>query len=80
MVSSGTIKLKGTSTRWDTLKPHPTVMTIDASLVRIYYPDQKTVEEYPVQGDMARLASSPLPRISIDPRAVRHLRGQARRH
>jgi outer membrane lipoprotein-sorting protein len=64
MVSSGTIKLKGAKTRWDTKKPHETVMTIDASEVRIYYPEQKTVEVYPIQGDMARLASSPLPRMA----------------
>jgi outer membrane lipoprotein-sorting protein len=65
MTSSGTIKLKGPKTRWDTAKPHPTIMTIDASEVRIYYPEQKTVEVYPVQGDMARLAASPLPRMSV---------------
>ncbi len=64
MVSSGTIKLKGAKTRWDTKKPHETIMTIDASEVRIFYPEQKTVEVYPIQGDMARLASSPLPRIA----------------
>jgi outer membrane lipoprotein-sorting protein len=65
LVSSGTIKLKGAKTRWDTAKPHPTVMTIDSAEVRIYYPDQKTVEVYPVQGEMAKLASSPLPRIAV---------------
>jgi outer membrane lipoprotein-sorting protein len=65
MTSSGTIKLKGAKTRWDTDKPHPTVMTIDSTEVRIYYPEQKTVEVYPVQGEMAKLASSPLPRIAV---------------
>ena len=65
LTSSGTIKLKGDKTRWDTTKPHPTVMTIDAKEVRIYYPQQKTVEVYPVQGEMAKLASSPLPRIPV---------------
>lgn len=65
MTSSGTIRLKGQRTRWDTKKPHPTIMTIDAAEVRIFYPDQKTVEVYPIQGDMARLASSPLPRIGV---------------
>ena len=65
MTSSGTIRLKGQRTRWDTKKPHPTIMTIDAAEVRIYYPDQKTVEVYAIQGEMARLASSPLPRIGV---------------
>jgi outer membrane lipoprotein-sorting protein len=65
MASSGTIRLKGAKTRWDTAKPHPTIMTIDASEVKIYYPEQKTMEVYPIQGEMARLASSPLPRIAV---------------
>ena len=65
MTSSGTIRLKGPRTRWDTKKPHPTIMTIDSAEVRIYYPDQKTVEVYAIQGEMARLASSPLPRIGV---------------
>src|SRR6185295_6863307 len=65
MTSSGTIRLKGQRTRWDTKKPHPTIMTIDTAEVRIYYPDQKTVEVYAIQGEMARLASSPLPRIGV---------------
>ena len=65
MTSSGTIRLKGQKTRWDTLKPHPTIMTIDAAEVRIYYPDQKTTEVYAIQGEMAKLASSPLPRMAV---------------
>ncbi|HYE61577.1 MAG TPA: outer membrane lipoprotein carrier protein LolA [Phycisphaerales bacterium] len=62
LVSSGTVKVKGSTTRWDTLKPRPTAMTIDASELKIYYPEQKTVEVYPVAGGMAELAASPLPR------------------
>jgi outer membrane lipoprotein-sorting protein len=65
MTSSGVIRLKGDKTRWDTLRPHATTMTIDTSEVRIYYPEQKTVEVYPVQGEMARLASSPIPRMAL---------------
>ena len=64
LISTGTVKLKGAKTRWETIKPHPTIMTIDASEVRVYYPDQKTVEVYPMQGDLARLGASPLPRMS----------------
>jgi outer membrane lipoprotein carrier protein len=65
LTSSGTVKVKGPKVYWDTTKPHRTVMTIDTTEVRIYYPEQKTVEIYPVQGDMATLSSSPLPRMSV---------------
>lgn len=62
LVSSGTVKVKGAATRWDTLKPRATTMTIDAAELRIYYPEQKTVEVYPVAHGMGELAASPLPR------------------
>lgn len=65
LVSRGTVRVKGAKTRWDTTHPHPTVMTIDASELRIYYPEQKTVEVYPIRAGMSRLAASPLPRLSV---------------
>jgi outer membrane lipoprotein-sorting protein len=65
LVSSGTVKVKGARTRWDTQKPRATVMTIDATALKLYYPEQKTVEVYPVGGGMAELAASPLPRSKV---------------
>jgi len=65
LTSSGTVKVKGTQTRWDTQKPRPIVMTIDATELKLYYPEQKTLEVYPVAGGMAELAASPLPRSKV---------------
>jgi outer membrane lipoprotein-sorting protein len=65
LVSKGTVRVKGARTRWDTEKPQQTVMTIDAAELRIYYPEQKTVEVYPVAAGMSRLAASPLPRLEV---------------
>lgn len=63
LVSTGRVRVKGPRARWDTDRPHPTVMTLDEREVRLYYPDQKTVEVYPVEGQFARLTASPLPRL-----------------
>ncbi len=64
LVTKGTVKVKGHRTRWDTQGPHPTVMTMDPAEMRLFYPEQKTVEVYPVDAGMAKMAASPLPRIS----------------
>jgi len=64
LVSSGTILVKGDRVRWDTKRPHPTITTIDPAELRIYYPEQRTVEVYPVTGELSRLTASPIPRMS----------------
>ena len=65
LVSKGTVRVKGARTRWDTEQPRKTVMTIDSAELRIYYPEQKTVEVYPVAAGMSRLAASPRPRLGV---------------
>ena len=64
MVSSGTVQAKGTAMLWDTRTPEPTIMRVDESEVRIYYPQQNTVEIYPLAGQLSSLAASPLPRLA----------------
>jgi outer membrane lipoprotein-sorting protein len=64
MVSTGTVLSKGSAMLWDTRSPEPTLMRVDEQEVRIYYPKQKTVEIYPIGGQLGALAASPLPRLS----------------
>jgi outer membrane lipoprotein-sorting protein len=63
MVSTGRLKVRGSVVLWDTLKPEPSVMRIDAHELRLYYPAHKVVEVYQIGEDMRRLSSSPLPRL-----------------
>lgn len=63
LVSSGRVRVKGDAVRWDTLRPHRSVTLLVAKELRIYYPDQAALEVYELSGDLARLASSPLPRL-----------------
>jgi outer membrane lipoprotein-sorting protein len=64
LVSSGTVKVKGSKVRWDTKSPHPTVMLIDESQIRMYYPDQRTLEVFDVDESMRRITATPLPRLA----------------
>lgn len=64
MVSSGTVKAKGSAMLWDTRAPEPTMMRVDEKEVRIFYPNQKIVEVYPLEGQLSALAASPLPRLA----------------
>ena len=64
MISAGAVRAKGSAMFWDTRKPEPTLMRVDEKEVRIYYPGQKTVEVYPLAGQLAALAASPLPRLA----------------
>lgn len=65
LVSSGLIRVKGSVMRWDTEKPSPSIMRIDDKEIRLYYPGDKTLEIYRLDQQMARMAASPLPRLSI---------------
>jgi outer membrane lipoprotein-sorting protein len=64
MISSGTVRAKGSAMFWDTRKPEPTMMRVDEKEVRIYYPNAKTLEIYPLAGQLSALAASPLPRLA----------------
>ena len=63
LVSSGTVRVKGTKVKWDTEKPEPAVLYLDAAQIKLYYPKQKLVEIYPIDRRLSDLAASPLPRL-----------------
>src|SRR5258706_6693830 len=63
LVSTGTVLAKGAAMRWDTKAPEPTVMRVDEKEVTLYYPNQKTVEIYPIGGQLSSLRPLPLSRL-----------------
>src|SRR4051812_396232 len=56
LVSSGTVSVVGSAMRWDTAKPEPTAMLINEKEVRLLYPNQKTLEVYPLDQRLGSLA------------------------
>lgn len=64
LASSGTVRVKGAKVRWDTLKPEPAVLLLDGREIKMYYPDQKLLEIYPLDQRLGELAASPLPRLA----------------
>lgn len=65
LVSSGVVRLKGSKIRWDTRAPTPSVLAIDPTTLKVFYPEQRSLEVYPVASGLARLAATPLPRLKI---------------
>jgi outer membrane lipoprotein-sorting protein len=63
--SSGTVIVKGPRVRWTVAKPHESVMVTNPNELRIYYPEQKTLEIYDLDQRIGDLAASPLPRLAI---------------
>jgi outer membrane lipoprotein-sorting protein len=63
LVSRGTVRAKGGLALWKTTDPEPSEMSVGAQTLRIYYPKQKTIEEYSMQQQLGMLAASPLPRL-----------------
>ncbi len=62
--STGRVRIKGSRSRWDTLEPHRTTMTVDLAEIRIYYPSRGTLEVYELGDKLNWLAVSPLPRLA----------------
>ena len=50
--------------RWDTLKPEHSVLAINPTEAKVYYPDQKVLEIYALDRRLGELAASPLPRLA----------------
>jgi outer membrane lipoprotein-sorting protein len=65
LVSSGRVFVRGSTMLWETQKPEPNVLKITDREVRIYYPQQKTIEVYQVQQKLGQLAASPVPRLAV---------------
>ena len=64
LVSSGTVRVKGATIRWDTKQPEPVVLHSDGREFRVHYPKQKVLEIYPIDRRLGDLAASPLPRLA----------------
>ena len=65
LVSKGVVRAKGAAMLWDTASPHPTRMRVDGESLQLLYVDQKVLEIFPLQGKLAQLAASPLPRLKV---------------
>jgi outer membrane lipoprotein-sorting protein len=63
LVSTGRVRVAGTSIRWDTERPEPAVLFSDGKDVRMYYPGQRLLEIYPIDQRLGDLAASPLPKL-----------------
>lgn len=63
--SSGKIRMVGNLMRWDTQRPAESTMLIAEDGIRLYYPEQKLIEVYRLDQQMARMAASPVPRIGV---------------
>ncbi len=64
LVSSGTVRVKRSTVRWDTQKPERVTLFSDGKELKMYYPTQKVVEVYPIDRKLAELAASPIPRLN----------------
>ena len=64
LLSTGRVRVKGATMRWDTEKPEKSVLFVTDKEVKIYYPAQASVEIYAIDQRLAELASSPLPRLA----------------
>jgi len=65
LVSKGAVAARGPVMLWDTRSPEPTLMRVDENQLTLYYPNQKTAEVYPLEGQLAAMCSSPVPRLSL---------------
>lgn len=63
IVSSGTYQSIAGLARWDTQTPHDSAMVIQADRLEIYYPDQNTLEVYPIEHRLGELLASPQPDV-----------------
>lgn len=65
LVSKGVVLCKGDLVRWDTTSPRRSSLLIGEGSIRMYYPEDKLVEIYPLGEGFQDLAGAPLPRLSI---------------
>ena len=63
IAASGTYRSVAGLARWDTEEPHDSVMMIRPGRLEIYYPDQKTLEVYPIKKRLGELLATPQPDV-----------------
>lgn len=64
IASAGRVRALAGESRWDTDEPYASVMRITSDRLELYYPEQKTLEVYPVEQRLGEVAASPMPRLS----------------
>jgi outer membrane lipoprotein carrier protein len=67
LISSGSVRVKGSTMRWDTRQPQASVLLVNDREVRIFYPAPApgVVEVYNLDQRVGELAASPLPRLAV---------------
>jgi outer membrane lipoprotein-sorting protein len=67
LVSSGELRIRGSTMRWETRLPQPSILVITEREARILYPNPApgVVEIYNLDQRIGELAASPLPRLAI---------------
>ena len=64
LTSEGTVRVKGRMMRWDTHEPHPSVTLLRDGELRLYQPQDKRLEIYPLEQRFAMFGASPQPRLT----------------
>jgi outer membrane lipoprotein carrier protein len=64
LVSEGRVRVRPPRTRWDTAKPHKSVLVLDEQELRVYDAEAGTLEVYDVAGGLSRMTASPVPRLT----------------
>jgi outer membrane lipoprotein carrier protein len=62
--SEGRVRVRPPRTRWDTAKPHKSVLLLDERELKMYDPQAGTLEVYDISGGLSRMTSSPVPRLA----------------
>ncbi len=66
LLSTGTVRAKGTRALWETRRPHRSVVSLGQERIQIYYPKRNALETYELSkdgGDRAWLNCLPIPRL-----------------
>lgn len=61
--SKGTLTSRGASVLWQTREPRPIGMLVNEAEVKVYYPEDKLVEVYPLGSGFRDATGGPLPRL-----------------
>jgi outer membrane lipoprotein-sorting protein len=64
LTSRGRVFVEGQNVRWETVEPRQTVTWLGPDRVRIYQPEEKHVEIYPLRERFGQFGASPMPRMT----------------
>jgi outer membrane lipoprotein-sorting protein len=63
--STGKVRITPDVSRWDTEAPYASTMVIAGGEMRLFYPEQQTLEVYDLGDRVDTLAASPVPRAEV---------------